>query len=88
VQYAHNLPLEGWVELGLLGLALVLALYGAVALAAVRASRTAAALLAPAALGFLVANLFDWPWHLAGSGVLWAIAVGGLLGSRLERFTS
>ena len=46
--------------------------------------RTAAALLGPAALGFLLANLLDWPWHLAGSGVLWAIAVGGLLGTRLQ----
>ena len=87
VQYAHNLPLEAWVELGLVGAALVLALYAAVALEVLRASRTAAALLGPAALGFLVANLFDWPWHLAGSAVLWAIAVGALLPPAVERFT-
>ena len=29
----------------------------------------------------LVANLFDWPWHLAGSGAVWAIALGGIIGS-------
>lgn len=85
VQYAHDLPLEAWVELGVLGAALVLALYVAIALAVVRANRAAAALLGPAALGFLAANLFDWPWHLAGSGVLWAIAVGGLIGTRVGR---
>lgn len=82
VQYAHNLPLEAWVELGLAGVVLVLGLYGAVMLSALRATRAAAALLGPAALAFLAANLLDWPWHLAGSGALWAIAVGGLLGSR------
>lgn len=82
VQYAHNLPLEAWVELGAAGLLLVAGLYGAVALAAVRATREAAALLGPAALAFLAANLLDWPWHLVGCGVLWAIAVGGLLGSQ------
>jgi hypothetical protein len=82
VQYAHNLPLEAWVELGAPGVLLVLVLYASVGTAALRAGRSAAALLGPAAIGFLVANLLDWPWHLAGCAVLWAIAVGGLLGAR------
>jgi O-antigen ligase len=82
VQYAHDLPLEAWVELGVVGVALVLALYAAVALEVLRVGRVPAALLGPGALAFLVANLFDWPWHLAGSGVLWAIAVGALIASR------
>ncbi len=81
VQYAHDLPLEAWVELGLLGVVLVLALYVAVTRAALRATRPTAALLAAPALAFLAANLLDWPWHLAGCGVLWAIAVGGLVGA-------
>jgi O-Antigen ligase len=79
VQYAHNLPLEAWVELGLPGAALILALYGSVVVAALRAGRGTAVLLAPAALAFLAANLLDWPWHLAGSAAAFAIAVGGLI---------
>lgn len=79
-RYAHDLPLESWAELGLLGVAATLALYGAVGLAAWRARAGPAAwLLGPAAVTFLVTNLLDWPWHLAGAGALWALAVGGLL---------
>ena len=81
VQYAHNLPLEAWVELGVPGVLLILGLYAAVGVAVVRARRSDAVVLAPAAVAFLVANLFDWPWHLAGSAVLWAIAVGALVGA-------
>ena len=36
-------------------------------------------LLAPAVAAFPLANLLDWPWALAGTGVLWAVAAGGLL---------
>ena len=35
---------------------------------------------APAVAAFPLANLLDWPWALTGTGVLWAVAVGGLLG--------
>lgn len=84
VQYAHDLPLEAWVELGVPGALLVVALFGAVLLAAARAGRPAAVLLGPAAVAFLAANLLDWPWHLAGAGVLWALAVGGLIGARAQ----
>ena len=66
------------------GVLLIVALYGAVGLAVVDASRKAAVLLGPAAIAFLAANLFDWPWHLAGAGMLWAIAVGGLIGARVR----
>ena len=85
MQYAHDLPLEAWVELGVLGVALVLALYARRHDRAPRCAPTAraAVLLGPATLAFLAANVLDWPWHLAGCGVLWAIAAGGLLGSRL-----
>lgn len=77
-RYAHDLPLEAWAELGPLGLALVLALLGFTArlLWRIRASG-AAWLVAPAAAAFLLANLVDWPWHLAGVGALWAAALGG-----------
>lgn len=79
-RFAHNLPLELSVELGVVGLALTLALYaaGARAVWAARAS-WAGWLLAPAVLAFLATNLIDWPWHLAGSGAVWAAALGGLI---------
>ncbi|MEA2373553.1 MAG: O-Antigen ligase [Thermoleophilaceae bacterium] len=79
-RYAHNLPLEAWAELGVLGVAAVLALYAAVGRAVWRARGSPAAwLLGPAALAFLATNLVDWPWHLAGVGALWALAVGGVV---------
>jgi hypothetical protein len=80
-RFAHNLPLEAWVELGLAGLALVFALYAAIGRELVRAARRNrdAYLLVPFAAAFPLANLLDWPWHLLGAGVLWAIAVGALI---------
>jgi O-antigen ligase len=79
-RYAHNLPLETAAEVGVLGLMLVLALYALVLRAAWLARGTlAGALLAPAAVAFLVTNLVDWPWHHAAAGSLWALAVGGIV---------
>jgi len=88
-RFAHNLPLELGVELGLLGLGLGLALYAAVARTLWRARNSPAAwLLGPAVASFLLFNLVDWPWHLAGVGAVFAVALGGLLGAgtRVERF--
>jgi hypothetical protein len=45
-------------------------------------SDTHAYLLMPFAAAFPLANLLDWPWHLLGAGVLWAVAVGGLIVDR------
>ena len=82
VVFAHDLPLELAAELGAAGLALALALYAATGRAIWRARHAAAAtLLGPAAAAFLVAGLFDWPWHLAGSGAIWAVAIGALAGA-------
>lgn len=79
--YAHDLPLEVAVELGVGGLLLVLALYVACGRALWRARRSAAAWCAgvPSA-AFLAASLLDWPWHLAGMGAVWAVATGLLAG--------
>jgi O-antigen ligase len=83
IVFAHDLPLELAAELGIVGLLLALALYAATAhLAWVTRAGPAAWLFAPAALGFLLASLVDWPWHLAGSGAIWALASGALAGTR------
>ena len=77
--FAHNLPLELAAELGIFGLFLGLCLYAGVALTLWRTIRAPNAwLLAPTVGCFLLANLVDWPWHLAGLGAAWAAAAGGL----------
>jgi O-antigen ligase len=80
VYYAHQLPLELAAELGVAGLLLGLALYAALLRVLARARGATAGLLWPAAAAFPAANLVDWPWHLAGSGAVWALALGALLG--------
>ena len=80
VRYAHNLPLELGVEMGIAGLLLAAALYTTVALALRRAG-PALWLLGPAVAVFLAFNLVDWTWHLAAAGALWAVALGGCLGA-------
>jgi hypothetical protein len=83
VRFAHNLPLESWAELGAGGAFLALALYGGSAgLVWSRRRSPAAWLLGPAVLGFLAANLFDWPWHVPASGAVFALALGALVGER------
>lgn len=78
-RYAHDLPLELGAELGVLGLVLGLALYAVTGQLLVRAARARAFwLLAPLTGAFLVSNLLDWPWHLAGLGAAWAVAGGAL----------
>jgi len=83
IRFAHDLPLELAAELGIVGFLLALGLYATSARALWKARATAGAwMLAPAAAAFLVANLIDWPWHLAGCGAVWAAALGALSGSR------
>ncbi len=78
--YAHDLPLELFAELGILGLAAAIALYVAVGATLLRARRSPALWLAgPAVAGFMLANLIDFPWHLAGAGAIWALALGALI---------
>lgn len=80
VHYAHNLPLDAWVELGVGGLGLVLCLYAAVGFAVWRARRRPEGwLFGVGAVVFLVSNLVDWPWHLAGLGAVWAVCLGGIV---------
>jgi O-antigen ligase len=82
VRFAHDLPLELAAELGVAGLLLAVALYATAGAAVWRARATRAAwLLGPAAVAFLAASLVDWPWHLAGSGAVWAASLGALVGA-------
>jgi hypothetical protein len=41
--------------------------------------------LGPAVIAFLIANLFDWPWHLAGADAIFALALGALAASSATR---
>jgi hypothetical protein len=82
VRFAHNLPLESWVELGAAGAILIAILYvGSGVLVWSRRGTAAAWLLGPGALAFLFANLFDWPWHLPAAGAVFALCIGGLAGT-------
>ena len=82
IVFAHNMPLELAAELGLLGLLLAVSVYVSTASLAWRCrSARAGWLFGPAALAFPLANLLDWPWHLAGIGAIWAIACGALAGT-------
>jgi hypothetical protein len=82
--FAHDLPLELAAELGIPGFLLALGLYLWVGrdvvrwLAGALGTCPGAWLLAPASGAFLIQNLFDWPWHFAALGAVWALATGGL----------
>ncbi len=82
--FAHDLPLELAAELGIPGFALALALYLSAGRDVWRGLRARAGgaggawLLAPASGAFLIQNLFDWPWHFAALGAVWAVSAGGL----------
>lgn len=83
-RFAHTIPGEMWVELGLAGLVLSLLLYFAAFRASWRAFRISGApLLIPLAVGFLLNGLIDWNWHFPAITALWAMALGGLTGLRL-----
>ena len=89
VRFAHNLPLESWVELGAAGALLTVVLYGgALALVWSRRGTSAAWLLGPGALAFLLANLFDWPWHLPAAGAVFALCLGALAAPATDALTS
>lgn len=80
-RYAHDLPLELAVELGVFGLLLSVAIYVSAARIIARAINTPGLwLLAPTVVAFLASNLVDWTWHLAGLGALWAAAAGAMQG--------
>lgn len=78
-RFAHDLPLELAVETGIAGFLLGIALYVVAARSLWRARGLPELwLLGPAIAAFLLSNLVDWSWHLAGAGALFALARGGL----------
>ena len=82
VRDAHSLWLETAAELGLVGLALLAALVGGVAVAAARARRRAPAAVAgpAAALAVWTAHsAIDWDWELPGGATLTALVLAGLV---------
>jgi hypothetical protein len=86
VRFAHNLPLESWAEVGIAGALLAVILYaGSAALIWKRRRSPAAWLFGPAVIAFLIANLFDWPWHLPAAAAVFAIALGALAGASLPQ---
>jgi O-Antigen ligase len=86
VRFAHNLPLEVGVELGVLGLGALALLVGGVGRALWRSRGTPSLwLFGPAAVAFLVSNLVDWSWQITGLGALFAVALGGLIAAGAQR---
>jgi hypothetical protein len=82
-RFAHDLPLELAAELGVPGLLLGLAIYGSGArTVAIGRGTRGYWLLAPMVSAFLVSNLVDWTWHLAGLGAVFAASSGALHAQR------
>jgi O-antigen ligase/polysaccharide polymerase Wzy-like membrane protein len=80
-QDAHSLPLQTMAELGLVGLALLLAFIGGVAVAAHEAHRRSPALAAGPIAGFAayIAHApLDWDWEMPAVTVI-ALVLAGLL---------
>ncbi len=96
VQQAHSYVVETFADLGLLGLAVTLALLIAWAIAAVRAlaprrrardlaathvaERHALVALAAAVVGFGVQSTIDWTWYFTGVAVPALVCAGWLAG--------
>jgi hypothetical protein len=85
---AHSLPLETLTELGLVGLALLALLVGAVAVAARDALREQAALAAgpaAAAATWFVHAAIDWDWEMPALTLVAAACAGLLLSDAATR---
>ncbi len=81
-QDAHSLPLQTLAELGLVGLALLLASIGGIAVAARRALARAPALAAgpiAGAVAYLAHSPLDWDWEMPAVTLIALLLVGVLL---------
>jgi O-antigen ligase len=82
VRDAHSLELETFAELGLVGVALLAALLGGVAVAGLAAHRADPALVAGPAAALTVwafHSAIDWDWEMPALTLLAVILAGGLL---------
>jgi hypothetical protein len=87
VRDAHSLELETFAELGLVGVALLAALLGAVALSARAAHRVDPALAAgPAAAltAWAFHSAIDWDWEMPALTLVAVVLAGALLAVRAE----
>ncbi len=77
--FAHNLVLEYWVEVGIAGLLLTIAMIASVVVACWR-GRTVpeAVVLAPGALAIVLSALVDWPWHMSSVVMLLGLMLGAM----------
>jgi O-Antigen ligase len=85
---AHSLPIQTLAELGVVGLALLLAFAGGVALAAARAMRARPGLAAgpvAALVVYLVHSPLDWDWQMPALSLV-AFALAGLVLALAEDF--
>ncbi len=81
-QDAHSLPLQTLAELGLVGIALLAAFFGGVALAARRGHGIAPALAAGPIAGFVVYAAhapLDWDWQMPAVTIVAIVLAGALL---------
>ena len=82
VRDAHSLWLETAAELGLVGLALLAAFAGGIAVAAARARRRVPAAVAGPAAALVVwaaHSAIDWDWEMPGGATLTALVLAGLV---------
>jgi O-antigen ligase len=91
VRDAHSLPLETAAELGLVGLALLVLLFGGVVAAIVAAGRADPALAAgpTAALAAWAAHAaIDWDWEMPAVTLVAAVLAGSILARGYHRAPS
>jgi O-antigen ligase len=95
VHNAHSLYLEAFSELGLLGGAIVLGLFGLLLWTGFAAWRAAAdgereriAALLAAMLAFAVGTGFDWFWEIAGLGAVFFLAAGVVVSVRCAQLAA
>ena len=85
VRDAHSIWFETAAELGLIGVALLAALFGGTVLAARRAPPARVAGPAAALIVWAVHSALDWDWELPGGPTLMAVVLAGLVIARGRR---
>jgi O-antigen ligase len=79
VRDAHSIWFETAAELGVVGLALLLMLFGGTAVAALRVPPAWVAGPAAALVVWVVHSALDWDWELPGGSTLMAVVLAGLV---------